>query len=181
MAKSHRSFRLSSFDDTEIADSSTMKRISSKGTFLWKRLFPAAWFGFLAFFFCVALASGLNQKAPWFEFIPFIIGPLIMAGFGYIVMKHLVFDLVDEVLDAGSELVVKNRGREIHIPLAEIMNVSYVGMMNPPRITLMLRQPSELGSEISFMKPPRFLNFSMPDVARDLIARIDAARKTSQG
>ncbi len=181
MAKSHRSFRLSSFDDAEIDESSGMKRISSRGTFFWKRVFPGVWFGFIAVFFCVAMATGLNQKQPWFEFLPFIFGPLIMAGFGYFIMKHLVFDLVDEVLDAGSEFVVKNRGREIHVPLADITNVSYVGMMNPPRITLMLRQPSEFGSEIAFMATPRLFNFSTPAAVKDLIARIDAARRSGQG
>ena len=38
-----------------------------------------------------------------------------MIGFGYFVMKKLVFDLVDEVWEDGDSLVVKNRGQEGHI------------------------------------------------------------------
>ena len=65
---------------------------------------------------------------------------MAMIGFGYFIMKKLVFDLVDEVWDDGDALVVKNRGQEERIALADIKNVSYSPFVNPPRVTLSLRR-----------------------------------------
>ena len=48
-----------------------------------------------------------------------------MMGFGYFVMKKLVFDLVDEVWDDGEALLIKNRGQEERVALRDIKNVSY--------------------------------------------------------
>ena len=48
-----------------------------------------------------------------------------MGIIGHFVMGKLVFDLMDEVRDADSELPVRNRDEEAHIPLANIVNVSY--------------------------------------------------------
>ena len=35
-----------------------------------------------------------------------------MVAFGYFIMKRLIFDLVDEVVDAGDALMIRNRGQE---------------------------------------------------------------------
>ena len=101
-----------------------------------------------------------------------------MAVFGYFIMKKLVWDLVDEVYDAGDYLLVKNRGNEAQVLLANIMNVSATTYMNPPRIVLRLREPSNFGSEIAFSPASRFtLNpFAKNLVAEDLIVRVDRAR-----
>ena len=75
-----------------------------------------------------------------------------MMGFGYFVMKKLVFDLVDEVWDDGEALLIKNRGQEEHVALRDIKNVSYshsdksaarhlVGTVN--------RRPSAIRSHLS--------------------------------
>ena len=57
--------------------------------------------------------------------IPFLIVPLLMAVFGYWIMKKLVFNLADEVLDAGNALVVRSGGQEERIALSDIKNVNY--------------------------------------------------------
>src|SRR5262245_23923490 len=117
-----------------------MRRISSKTTFLVKRVFPTIWFGFLAVLIAIGVVVSTRNSGT--QFLPFVILPGLMVAFGYFIMKKLVFDLVDEVWDDGSALIVKNKGQDDRIALSNIINVSYSPMINPPRVTLMLRQPS---------------------------------------
>jgi len=141
-------------------------------TFYAKRVFPAVWFGFLPFFVITTLAANGGR-----EFQPAIlIIPLFMAVVGYIVMKKLVFDLVDEVWDDGTELIVKNRALVERIPLSNIMNVSYMVLSNPPRVTLTLRNPGLIGREVTFSPPVRWIPFARSPIVDRLIERIDAAR-----
>ena len=100
-----------------------MCRISSKMTFFYKRIFPVFWFGFLILFIAIPLLFGGTRDGP--PPFPFLIVPLIMMGFGYFVLKKLVFDLVDEVWDDGETLLIKNGGREERVALRDIKNVSY--------------------------------------------------------
>jgi len=152
-----------------------MRRISSRTTFWHKRIFPIVWFGGLAAFAGAALlTSALADRTPFF---PFIVLPVLMALFGYVIMRKLVFDLVDEVWDDGTSLIIRNRGQEDRVPLSNIMNVSYSPLINPPRVTLTLRQPSNFGAEISFSAPVRFIPFAKSPVIEDLIRRVDAARR----
>lgn len=152
-----------------------MRRISSKATFLNKRIFPVVWFGFLALFIAVPLFAGHRQNST--QLIPFLLFPVIMAVFGFFVMKKLVFDLVDEVWDDGDSLLIKNGGQEQRIALTDIKNVNYAPYMNPPRVTLSVRRPTVFGDKISFSAPIRFMPFSTSPVIDDLINRIDAARQ----
>ena len=149
-----------------------MTLISSRMTFVSKRVFPAVWFGFLALFVIAALAGSRGR-----DFQPvFLIIPLFMSVFGYFLMKKLVFDLVDEVWDDGTELVIKNRTVVERVPLSNIMNVSYMTLSNPPRVTLTLRNPGLLGKEITFSPPVRWIPFARSPIVDQLIERIDAAR-----
>ena len=151
-----------------------MRLISSRLTFITKRVFPAIWFGFLALFIIAALASMSVRKDFQFEFL---LIPAVMAAIGFFLMKKLVFDLVDEVWDTGTELVIKNKGTEEHIAFANILNISYVTFTNPQRVTLSLREPGVLGKEIAFVPPSRFLPFSKSPIVDDLIRRVDEARR----
>jgi len=92
-------------------------------------------------------------------------------------MKRLIFDLVDEVLDAGDALIVRNRGQEDRIALSDITNVNYTPLVSPPRVTLSLRRASVFGAEVTFCAPTRFVPFSSSPVINELIQRIDAARQ----
>ena len=58
----------------------------------------------------------------------------------------------------------------------DIMNVSYTTFMNPPRVTLSLRNPSIFGSKVAFSPPARFLPFATSPIIDELIERVDAAR-----
>ncbi len=151
-----------------------MRRISSRMTFFYKRLFPAFWFGFLALFIAATVVFGRHQAAPP---APFFIIPVIMAIVGFFIMKKLVFDLVDEVLDDGDALLVRNRGQEARIALSDIKNVNYSIYVNPPRVTLLLRRHTVFGDEVSFGAPIRFIPFATSPIIDDLIERVDAARQ----
>ncbi len=158
-----------------------MQRLSSAGTVWYKRAFPVLWFGLLAVFLAIAwLQPGGPGKAP--PRVMTII-PLFMMAFGYVLMRKLVFDLVDEVWLEGDQVVVVQRGERIRIPLLQVMNVNATTMVNPPRVTLMLRQPNvRLGDSVSFIPAgPRGLlrSFKPNPVAMDLIRRIDALRQRS--
>src|SRR5215471_19493409 len=113
-----------------------MRRISSRTTFWYKRIFPIIWFGLLALFITIGVFSSTFGNGT--QLVPFIVMPAVMALIGYAIMKKLVFDLVDEVWDDGATLIVKDKGREDRIALSNIMNVSYSQFLNPPRVTLML-------------------------------------------
>jgi hypothetical protein len=151
------------------------QKISSKSTFFFKTLFPIFWFGFLAFLIVTELFSGVLQKAPTAFIVPFL-----MAAIGFVVLKKLVWDLVDEVYDCGDRLLVRNNGQEAAIRLSEIMNVSVSTTVNPPRITLRLVNPSPFGAEIAFspMRDFTFNLFAKYPIAEDLIVRVDKARST---
>lgn len=154
-----------------------MKRLSSKTIYLYKIVFPVFWFGILGCFALIAL-FGIS-KCNDFDVIAFvmpIIIPLVMAAFGYFVMKKFVFDLINEVYDEGSSLLFKNGKKEVRVNLHEIKNVSYSAMVSPPRVTINLRRKTEFGDELSFVPPISFIPFKKnPDIV-ELIDRIDRAR-----
>jgi hypothetical protein len=152
-----------------------MRRISSRMTFFYKRIFPVFWFGFLILFIAIPLFFGGAQNGP--PPFPFLIVPLIMMGFGYFIMKKLVFDLVDEVWDDGDTLLIKNGGQEQRVELRDIKNVSYSTVINPPRVTLSVRQPTIFGDQIAFVAPVRFVPFTKSPIINDLIERVDRARQ----
>jgi len=112
----------------------TGKRISSRNTFFQKRVLPYLLFGVIAIGVVVPLlvTRGSSNAPPW----PVFAAPLAVAIIIYVVLKKLVFDLADEVWDEGDALRVRFGEEEERIPLAEIINVSYAGVTNPPRITL---------------------------------------------
>ena len=151
------------------------KRISSRATSFRKRVFPILWFGFLGLFLLIGFANLSSQPDLAF---PFIGVPILMAGFGYLLMRFLIFDLMDEVWDNGHELIVVNGGHVAHVPLSDIMNISYTMFTNPRRATLTLRQPSRWGTEITFSPVWKFgAGFLVSAVIKDLIQRVDAARR----
>jgi hypothetical protein len=148
-----------------------MVRISSKATVFYKWVFPVSWFGMLAW---VTAAS--HQSAPAI-FLLGLMMLLVMAMFGALLMRALIFELVDEVWDAGDALIVRNRGAEDRIALSDIKNVSYSPMMSPPRVTLSLRRQSLFGPVVTFCAPLRLIPLTTSPMIDKLIERIDAARR----
>ena len=131
------------------------------------------WFGFLIIFLCVGLIANIAVKG---DRIMFVVVPIGMIIFGYFLMKKLVWDLIDEVYDEGTALLFRNRGQEFRVMLKDIKNVSYTIMMNPPRVTLSIRYPTDLGDELSFSPPASWNPFKKNQDIEVLIDRIDKAR-----
>jgi hypothetical protein len=152
------------------------KCISSRNTYFMKRVFPFIAFGGLA----LVLAVPLMAARPHGNF-PYavLLGPLVMAVIFYLVLKRLVFDLVDEVVDEGDALVIRVGSERERIPLTQIINVSYAGMTNPRRVTLTLRHPGRFGREVVFSPRQGFFEglAGASPLVRELIERVDAARR----
>jgi hypothetical protein len=149
-------------------------------TFFYKRVFPVIWFGFLALFMAVPLFRSEVRGSVSGSSLEFLLAPVAMAIFGYFIMKKLVFDLVDEVLDAGDALVIRNGDTEERVALSDIINVSYTQLTNPPRVTLSLRNPTQFGDRVTFCAPVRLSPlkaFSPHPAIDELIKRVDAARQ----
>ena len=158
-----------------------MRRISSKMTFYYKRVYPFLFFGFILVFAAMPLISGLSLGQV--STAPFYIAPAIFAVLGYLLIKKFFFGIVDEVFDVENALIIKNGNQEERIPLADIVNVNYSSMfIRPARVTLLLRRPGNFGNEITFAPPGliNFLPFVKSPVVEELIQRIDAARTGSE-
>jgi hypothetical protein len=146
-----------------------MKRISSKSTFFNKKIFPVIWFGFLALFVLFSLLSAGDK--PFNPMI--IIVPVILAAFGYFVMKKLVFDLMDEVYDDGESLLFKNSGKEVRVYLKDIKSATYHIRKNPSRVTLSIRYKTPFGDELSFLPRTSLIPFMNNREIEELIERIE--------
>jgi hypothetical protein len=148
---------------------------SAKTTFFYKRIFPIFWFGLVAVLFFAGLLKVIASDP--ISNVPFLIVPALMAIIGYVYMKKLAFNLVDDVFDVGDALLVRSGGREERIALADIKNVNYFPYGSPPQVTLSLRRPSIFGDTIVFCGPLRVMPLSSSPIADSkLIDRIDAAR-----
>jgi hypothetical protein len=148
-------------------------------TFFYKRLFPCLWFGFIALWTIGALAAIVAKGEPPFPLVLMIVVPVILAVFGYILMRALVFDLVDAVyLDHGC-ILVANRSAKQQIALRDVINVNNTYLVNPERITLTLRHPGPLGREVTFMAPVRLWPFGRHALAEELTVLVANERDAS--
>jgi hypothetical protein len=154
-----------------------MQLISSKMTFVMKRLFPAVWLGGVFAGLVAGVLSLASRRT--MDPLPFVFIPVVMLLFGYFLFRKLVWDLADRVEDGGAWLLVRRGPVEQRVQLSNVLNVSMNQYTNPRRLTLRLRTPCEFGDEIAFIpKSPGWqLNpFARNPVAEDLIHRVDRAR-----
>jgi hypothetical protein len=152
-----------------------MELLSSRMTFYFKRIFPVVWLGFLVVFVVIGGMNGAWDKDP-----VFFVVPVVMAVFGVIFFRMLLWTLADEVRDGGNFLAVRKGSVEERIPLADIINVGLSQFVNPRRLSLRLRKPGKLGDEIVFLPKQPALQFNplaRNAVAESLIKRVDAARQ----
>jgi len=75
-----------------------------------KRIFPVCWFSILAIATVTMLIS--SRSDPEISVAMMLAIPLAMAAIGYLIMRQLVFGLVDEVWDTGDSLIIKNGATE---------------------------------------------------------------------
>lgn len=149
-------------------------RISSALTGFYKRAFPLLLFGIVA----VVVAAVMTDEAARGT-LPFFLIPIVLMGtIWFFVFRRLIWDLADEVEDHGDYLIVRNRGDEERIALANIMNISASTFINPPRVTLRLVKAGKFGREVTFSPTKRFsLNpFARHPVVDDLVERAHRAR-----
>ena len=151
-----------------------MTRISSQRTFFMKRIFP--WLFVVVLGIPIVMAFTVGRGEPP---IQLFLMPLILVPVFFIILRKLVWDLMDEVYDGGDYLLVKNAGEEERIPFSNIMNVSTTLMVNPPRVTLRLVTPGKFGKELTFtpVKPFTLNPFTRNEIADSLIERVDKARR----
>lgn len=149
-------------------------RISSALTGFYKRAFPLLLIGFVAIILTVVFQDEEARDA-----LPVVaVAITLMFTLWAVLFKRLIWDLVDEVEDHGDYLLVRNRGDEERIALANIMNISASTFINPPRVTLRLVKPGRFGSEVTFSPAKRFsLNpFATHPIVDDLVERAHRAR-----
>jgi hypothetical protein len=153
---------------------SPMRTVSASGIFLFKRIIPAIFFGFQGLCLISVVVTGAVVQTP-----QVLVAFVLCGGFTYLLLKLTVFNLADEVLDAGDHLVMRRGGREILIPLSMIIGVSENMAHNPPKVTLTLASPSEFGSTVAFMVQRESWNpFRMTcAIADELKRRCKAARE----
>ncbi len=131
------------------------------------------WFGFLGIFLIISIIGFMTEEK---MSIVFFIVPIAMAIFGYFLMKALVFDLMDEVRDEGSYLLIKNKGMEERVYFKNIKNISYTFMTNPDRVTLSLRIPGQFGDEVTFCPKTSPMPFRKNKDILGLIDKVDKAK-----
>jgi hypothetical protein len=153
------------------------KRISSRMTGFYKRVFPFLWFGFLLVILAVMVS--VSRRQPGVPAVVFVV-PILMMALGYFLFRKLLSDLMDEVWDDGKELIVVNEGHVEHESLANIVNVSYSGFTNPKRAVVMLRRPGRWGGKIAFIplrSSIRILSLGDNEMIDELVRRVDEARR----
>ena len=100
-ASARRVGRRSGRSDGPPADRGEMRLISSRSGRIIKRLFPVVWFGLVG---SMALTQAVTRHYGSLLF------SAALAVLGFVSMRELLFDLMDEVWDAGETLVLKSRG-----------------------------------------------------------------------
>ncbi len=151
-----------------------MKRLSSSLTPWQKRALPGAILAGTAFLFVVEWRHGrlTGDALSWFL-------PAFAVVFVLLVRRSYLWQLADEVLDAGDALLVRRGAVQVRVPLAGIAEVRLWSASTPPRIELRLAHPSRLGASVAFM--PTWHGYTGTPlaenpVAADLVARVERAR-----
>jgi len=155
-----------------------MHRISSPQAFFYKRIFPIVWVGLGILLGATGLSAALSNGKNISGFISYAIVLCVVLTVGVYFNRKYVSDLVDEVWDDGDALVVKNKGQEQRIALADITNVSYAAVSSLPRVELSLRQPTAFGDRVAFCPPVQLMPLGQSPVIADLIKRVDQARES---
>jgi hypothetical protein len=105
----------------------------------------------------------------------------ILIGFwAYFLQKGRVFSIADEVIDCGDHLKVRRARTEIAIPFARISSAEASMAYGMHRITVHLREQSELGKCIDFWPQASLWgrSFAVQQVALGLTER---AKRAGQG
>ena len=83
-----------------------LRRLSSKTTWFYKRVFPMWWFGITAIV-GVGMIIGVLRGDPIPA--PILLIPFALLFGGYFMMRALIWNQVDQVWDAGDAVVIRRR------------------------------------------------------------------------
>lgn len=148
-----------------------MKRLSSGATFFGKRVFPVI-FGTVVGLMSFVFSSQANA-------ISVFMATLIGWVMGFLAAKftaHMHSVYMDEVLDYGDHLVIRNRGVEESIGLEDILEVDST-IVSPAGVWLHLRRDSAFGRRIKFL--PGSLGYAK--LVQSLNTRIKQAEQADAG
>lgn len=151
-----------------------MEKISSDTTILHKRVWPILFFAFPV----LAVINGVWKQAwgreYWLWWL--VLGLFfVIAVFSYWFTTR---DLVDEVHEQGDLLVVRNRGDEQRIPMADIVNIE-TSWRESRRVIVHLAKGGRFGERIVFIPKGRFsLNpFKRNEAAKALSRKVHNAKR----
>jgi len=158
----------------EESSKAKMERLlSSKLTFFYKRIFPAAWiitFSFITLFLWIGDCEG-TAELKWVALISLIGGSMFLRWFSA---------RLKAVSLQGDHLVVSDYRSEEQIPLQHIEEVKETRLWNPKLIKLLLVRPGQWGNEIVFIAPIRLqFVFSDHPLVRELQDMIRENRRGS--
>ncbi len=133
-----------------------MRRISSQATWFYK-LVPIIWCSGFTLGVLMAISAVISGKENGFVLL---CGMCVALIFSFVYFKTLrLSSLYDEVSIDGDDLVLRNRGQQDRVPIANIMNVDATIFANPERIELDLREPCAFGYEIVFLPQQRWVKY----------------------
>jgi hypothetical protein len=147
-----------------------MQVISFKDTVLYKRGF---WLSAVALVAAVAAPSVVDKSIfdqPFVHAIPIC----ILIGFWiYFLQNGRFFSIADEVVDCGDYLKVRRARTEVKILFSSISAAEVATTYRIHRITVHLRQQTNLGTQIDFWPQARHWGnlFAVQQVANDLAER----------
>ena len=108
----------------------------------------------------------------------FLVMPLFMAAFGFVLFKKMVWDLADAVYDYQDYLLFRKGNIEQKVFLKDIVNINFTHMSAPERVVVQVRNEGPIGKELAFSLPHRFKFFSKSPLVQELILRVDRAKNT---
>ena len=152
-----------------------MRPISSKLTAWHKRVAPVLWFALLL---CAgAWMASTGRYGAWA-----VLAPTALALAGFVYMRRITFRLADAVLDDGDALVIRRKGRELRVLLANVTGVNYSFVAAPPRITITFATPAVPAAHVQFMPcaVPGMLLFRQPPLVADLRKRAGARHPSTK-
>ena len=146
-----------------------MKLKISRPTFFLKKVLPLIAYSFLTTFLIVLI---LGTKGVFSKAI-LVIVHVFMFLFAHFLTKILFGDLVDEVYDEGEALLIKHKGKGIHVNIKDIVGISYPGIWQPNRMIFFFRNQTDLGLEVSFSPRMSMIPNIVHKDIKKLISRIN--------
>ena len=152
-----------------------MKRISSSNTRV-LQLYTPFLFSFFGLMFAVAMPLRHTLENVGIQF-PSVIATCMLLACVIAWFARSLMGFADEVIDEGDALLVRRRGIQERVAISNIIEVrDRTNVRWPPRVVLILRQPSALGSYIVFCPEGGSRLSGGNPVANDLRVRLQRSR-----